>query len=164
VSKTAFAIEPGTHELVLTRELEAPRELVFEVYTDPQLLPSWWGPRYLTTTVDRMDVRPGGQWRFLQRTPDGREYGFHGVYHDVAGPERLVGTFEFEGMPGHVALETTTLEDLGGGRTRLTTHSVFQSVADRDAAAASGMESGASESMDRLQELLTERLAGSRRG
>ena len=116
-------------------------DLAFKVYTDPEMLPRWWGPRYLTTTVDKMDVRPGGQWRFVQRTPDGREYGFHGVYHDVAGPERVVDTFEFEGMPGHVALETTTLEDLGGGRTLLTTHSVFQSVADRDAAANSGRES-----------------------
>ena len=163
MSKTTFTIEPGTHEMVLTRDFEAPRDLLFKVYTDPELLPKWWGPRYLTTTVDKMEVRPGGQWRFLQRTPDGREHGFHGVYHEIAGPERVVDTFEFEGMPGHVALETTTLEDLGGGRTRLTTHSVFQSVADRDAAAASGMESGASESMDRLQELLNERLAPSGR-
>lgn len=153
MNKTAFTIEPGTHELSLTREFDAPRDLVFKVYTDPELLPRWWGPRYLTTTVDEMDVRPGGQWRFVQRAPDGSEFGFHGVYHEIAGPERVVDTFEFEGMPGHVALETTTLEDLGG-RTRLTTHSVFQSVADRDAAAASGMESGAAETMDRLEEVL----------
>ena len=163
MNKTAFTIEPGTHELVLTREFDAPRDLVFKVYTDPELLPRWWGPRYLTTTVDKMDVRPGGHWRFVQRAPDGNEYGFHGVYHEVMGPERVVDTFEFEGMPGHVALETTTLEDLGGGRTRLTTHSVFQSVADRDAAASSGMESGASETMDRLEELLAAQLAHSHR-
>ncbi len=159
MNKTVFAIQPGTHELVLTRDFDAPRDLVFKIYTDPASLPRWWGPRYLTTAVDKMDVRPGGEWRFVQRTPDGREYGFHGVYHEVRGPERVVDTFEFEGMPGHVALETTTLEDLGGGRTRLTTSSVFQSVADRDAAAASGMESGASETMDRLEELLTSALA-----
>jgi len=100
-----------------------------------------------------MDVRPGGGWRFIQRDAAGNEFAFHGVYHEVVAPERIVGTFEFEGMPGHVALETSTLEDLGG-RTRLTTISVFQTVEDRDGMAASGMELGASESMDRLEELL----------
>ena len=140
-------------EFIITREFDAPRELVFRAYTDPEAIPKWWGPRRLTTTVDRMDVRPGGGWRFVQRDAEGNEFAFHGVYHEVVPPERIVGTFEFEGMPGHVALETTTLEDLGG-RTRLTTTTVFQTVEDRDGMVASGMEEGATESMDRLEELL----------
>ncbi|MBO0684473.1 MAG: SRPBCC domain-containing protein, partial [Candidatus Dormibacteraeota bacterium] len=109
--------------------------------------------RNLTTTVERMDVRPGGGWRFVQRDAEGHEFAFHGLYHEVSPPERIVDTFEFEGMPGHVALETTTLEDLGG-RTRLTTITVFQTIEDRNGMVASGMEQGATESMDRLEELL----------
>jgi len=153
MSKAVLTVEPARHDIVLTREFDAPRELVFKTYTDPQAIPNWWGPRRLSTTVDHMDVRPGGTWRFVQRDADGNEYAFHGVYHEVVPPERLVATFEFEGMPGHVVLETARLEDLGG-RTKLTTTSVFQTVEDRDGMVASGMEEGATESMDRLEELL----------
>lgn len=153
MSKAVVTVEPARHDIVLTRVFDAPRELVFKTYTDPELIPRWWGPRGLTTKVDRMDVRPGGGWRFIQRDPEGHEFAFHGVYHEVNPPERIVDTFEFEGMPGHVALETTTLEDLGG-RTRLTTITVFQTIEDRNGMVASGMEQGATESMDRLEELL----------
>lgn len=147
--------EPGSHEIVMSREFDAPRDLVFKVSTDPDLVPKWWGPRELTTTVATMEPRSGGSWRFVQRDAAGNEYAFHGVYHEIAAPDRIVQTFEFEGMPGHVLLETMTLEDLGG-RTRLTTHSVFQSVADRDGMLQSDMEAGANESLDRLAELLAE--------
>ncbi|HLG78502.1 MAG TPA: SRPBCC domain-containing protein, partial [Ktedonobacteraceae bacterium] len=111
---------------------------------------------YLSTEVDRMDVRPGGQWRFINRDAEGYEYGFHGVYHEVLAPERIIDTFEFEGLPeaGHVTLETMKLEPLPGGRTRLTTQTVFQSVADRDGMLQSDMESGLKDSYDRLEELL----------
>ena len=74
------------------------------------LIPQWWGPARFTTTIDKLDVRPGGSWRFVQRDAAGNEYAFHGVYHEVVSPERIVDTFEFEGMPGHVSLETTTLK------------------------------------------------------
>ena len=123
---------------------------------DPKLIPEWWGPSYLSTEVDRMDVKPGGQWRFINRDAEGHAYAFHGVYHDISAPERVIDTFEFEGLPepGHVTLETMKLEELPGGRTRLTTQSVFQSVADRDAALQSGMESGISDTYNRLEELL----------
>ena len=100
-----------------------------------------------------MEVRPGGQWRFIQRDPSGNEYGFHGVYHDVSRPERIVMTFEFEGWPGKVLMETMTLEEKDG-ITHLTDQSVFQSLADRDGMVASGMESGSTEGMQRLAELL----------
>jgi len=153
MSKTAILVEPAKQEIVLTRVFDAPRELVFKTLTDPELITHWWGPRGHSTTVDKMDLRPGGAWRFVDRDPEGRESGFHGVYHEILAPERVVQTFEWEGAPGHVLLETMTLEDVGG-KTRLTTKSVFQSVADRDAMVATGMESGASESMDRLAELI----------
>jgi uncharacterized protein YndB with AHSA1/START domain len=153
---TTIAAEPGKQEIVITREFDAPRELVFKAFTEPQLLQQWWGPRYLTTEVDKMDVRPGGQWRFIQRNAEGNEFAFHGVYHEILAPERIIDTFEFEGLPetGHVTLETMKLEALPGGRTRLTAQSVFQSLADRDGMLQSGMESGIDDSYDRLSELL----------
>ena len=153
MTKPDYTIEPGKQEIVMTRTFDAPRDLVFETMTDPNLIPQWWGPRYLTTTVAEMDLRPGGRWRYLQRDPQGNEHAFHGVYHDITAPERLVFTFEYEGVPGHVLLDTVTLEEVDG-KTRLTDQSVFQSVADRDGMVQSGMESGATETMDRLEELL----------
>ncbi len=153
---THILAEPGKQEMVITREFDAPRELVFKAVTDPKLVPQWWGPRYLSTEVDKMDVRPGGQWRFINRDAEGNEYAFHGVYHEVLAPSRVIDTFEFEGLPetGHVVLETIKFEDLPGGRTRLIAQSVFQSVADRDGALQSGMESGVNDTYDRLEELL----------
>lgn len=142
--------EPGKQEVVITRILDAPRELVFQTMTDPASIPHWWGDN---TRVDKMEVRQGGIWRFVSQGGDGNEYAFNGVYHAVIAPERLVNTFEFEGMPGHVLLETITFEDYEG-KTRLTNLSVFQSIADRDGMLSSGMEWGAAATMDRLEALL----------
>jgi uncharacterized protein YndB with AHSA1/START domain len=153
MTNTNFIVVPGKQEVVITRTFDAPREVVFEACTDPKMIPQWWGPRVLTTAIERLDPTPGGLWRFIQRDPDGNEYAFHGVYHEVARPERLVFTFEFEGMPGHVMLETVTFEEQGGG-TLLTDQSIYQSVGDRDGMVASGMETGSTESMERLAELL----------
>jgi uncharacterized protein YndB with AHSA1/START domain len=100
-----------------------------------------------------MEVRKGGIWRYIQRDAEGNEYAFNGVYHDIVSPERLVYTFEFEGMPGHVLLETVVFEEQDG-KTKLSDISVFQSVEDRDGMLASGMEQGAVETMDRFEELL----------
>jgi uncharacterized protein YndB with AHSA1/START domain len=144
---------PGVQEVVVTRRFDAPRDRVFKTYTDPALIPQWWGPKDLATIVDRMEVRPGGRWRFVHRAADGTQYGFHGVYHDAIAPERLVATFEFEGMPGHVSLDTATFEEDGSG-TRLTVQSVFQSVTDRDGMLEAGMIGGLTETMDRLAALL----------
>src|SRR5260221_5297714 len=153
---TTSPAKPGKQEIVITREFDAPRELVFKAVTDPQLIPQWRGPRYFSTEVDQMDVRPGGQWRFINRDAEGTAYAFHGVYHEVLAPERVIDTFEFEGLPetGHVTLETMKLEALPGGRTRLIAQSVFQSVADRDGMLQGGMEAGVNETYDRLAELL----------
>jgi uncharacterized protein YndB with AHSA1/START domain len=153
MSTMQIVAKPGSQEIRFTRLFDAPRELVYRAWTDPGMIARWMGPRHLTTTVVEMDARPGGLWRFVHRDPDGREFGFHGVHHDVAPCERLVRTFEFEGMPGHVSLETLTLEE-AGGRTRVVGQSVFQSVEDRDGAVSSGMEAGMAEGFDRLDELL----------
>ena len=153
MSKSAYTIEPGKQEIVMTRTFDVPRDLVFKTTTDPSLIPQWWGPRGHTTVVDKMDLRPGGKWRYVVRDPDGREHGFYGFYHEITPPERLVFTFEYEGVPGHVLLETVKLEEVDG-KTKLTDQSVFQSVADRDGMVQSGVEAGATEMMDRLDELL----------
>jgi uncharacterized protein YndB with AHSA1/START domain len=155
MAKTEFIFEPGKNEITMTRVFDAPRELVFKAMTDPKLMPKWWGPRDHWTKVDKMDVKAGGSWRFINGDKNGNEYGFHGVYHLVDAPERVVQTFEFEGAPGHVALDTLMLEDLGG-KTRLVQQSVFQKVEDRDMMLATGMETGATETNDRLAELLVE--------
>ncbi|MDQ6637730.1 MAG: SRPBCC family protein [Candidatus Dormibacteraeota bacterium] len=153
MTSTEFIVRPGTQEVVVTRVFEAPREVVFKTITDPNLIPRWWGLRNQTTIVDKMDLRPGGAWRFLSRNPDGTEDAFHGVYHAIVPPERVVSTFEYEGMPGHVLMETVTLEVIDG-KTRMTTKSVYQSIEDRDGMVGAGMETGATESGDRLAELL----------
>lgn len=138
----------------MTRVFNAPRDLVFAAYTDPKHVPNWWGLRRSTTIVDKMDVRPGGLWRYIQREPDGAEYGFNGEYREVVPPEKLVYTFEFEGLPGHVVVDTVTFEEEENGKTRVTALSHFANVEDRDGMVASGMEFGANQSWDRLEELL----------
>jgi len=151
--RTLIIAERGKPEIVITRVFDAPREVLFKTYTDRDLIAHWWGPKRFTTTIDTMDVRPGGRWRFVQRDAAGGEYAFHGVYHEVRSPERIVSTFEFEGVPGHVSLDAATFEETGG-RTKLTEHTVFQSVEDRDGMLKEGMEEGVFETMDRLAELL----------
>jgi uncharacterized protein YndB with AHSA1/START domain len=144
---------PSAREIVSERVFDAPRDRVYAAFTQPALIPQWWGPRRMTTTVDQMDVRPGGSWRFISRDPHGTEQCFRGVYREVLPPERVVQTFEWEGMPGHVIVETTTFEDLGG-RTKLTTTSLFHTQEERDGMLSSGMKRGLTESHDRLTELL----------
>ncbi len=156
MNKTKITAEPGKQEFFITREFDAPRELVFKAHTDPKLYTQWLGPRRLTMTLEKFDPRSGGSWRYIHKDKDGNEYGFHGVIHEVLPPERVIDTFEYEGLPekGHVALQTLRLEELPGGRTRLTAQAVFQSVADRDGMIQSGAEEGVSESHERLDELL----------
>jgi uncharacterized protein YndB with AHSA1/START domain len=152
-ARTADVTTPTDREIHIERVFDAPRDRVFAVYTDPKLIPEWWGPRDTTTAVDQMDVTPGGSWRFVMRGPDGSESGFRGTYREVTPPERIVQTFEWEGMPGHVSVETATFEDLGD-RTRVTTVSVFHTTEERDGMLGSGMEVGMNETYARLDEVL----------
>ena len=156
MNKTAIRAESGKQEFFITREFDAPREMVFKAFTDPKLYVQWLGPRNMKMTLKIFDPRPGGMWRYEHTDPQGNTYGFHGVNHEVSPPELLIDTFEFEGLPerGHVSLETARFEELPGGRTKLTLQSVFQSVADRDGMVESGMEKGITESFERLDDLL----------
>jgi|SRR5947209_11323515 len=143
---------PSDREIVLMREFDAPRALVFEAITDPKAVPNWWGPRRFTTIVDQMDPRAGGAWRYICRDETG-EYAWHGTYREVSPPSRLVYTFEFEGAPGYVSLETISLEE-HEGKTISTNRVLFDTREARDAMLATGMTTGAAETLDRLAELL----------
>lgn len=152
---TTLTAEPGRHDVTTTAVIDAPAEAVHRAYVDPDLFLRWWGPADLQSKVDRWQPSPGGSWRVLQIDGEGNEYAFRGVYHEVVPAERLVFTFEFEGMPGHVCLETHTFEPVDGG-TRVTQHAVFQSVADRDGMLQSGMEQHAPVAMAQLQDVARE--------
>lgn len=144
---------PSDREIRVERVFEAPRDLVFSTYTDPELIPEWWGPHGTSTEVDYMDVRTGGRWRFVVRNSDGSESGFLGAFREVTPPARIVQTFEWEGMPGHVSVDTATFEDLGD-RTKVVTVSTFHTTEERDGMLGSGMEGGLNETYERLDEVL----------
>jgi uncharacterized protein YndB with AHSA1/START domain len=144
-------------ELVMERVFDAPRELVWSVLTDPARVTNWWGPRGFTTTVEEMDVRPGGRWRWIGHTIDGQDAPFKGEYLEVVAPERYVRTEMFDVPPYNedpagAAIETLTLEDLGDGRTRLVSRGRFPSAEVLDTALATGMIAGALATYDRLAE------------
>jgi uncharacterized protein YndB with AHSA1/START domain len=143
---------PSDREIVMTRVFDAPRDLVFEAHTSCEHMSNWWGPRKYDIASCEIDFRPGGKWRIVHRAP-GEEYGFHGEFREIVPPERITWTFEFEGAPGQVSVETLTLEE-HDGKTTITATSVYDSVEARDAMIESGMESGAAESYDRLDEYL----------
>lgn len=155
-NETKIIAEPGKQDITIIREFEAPRELVFRAYTEPELYVRWLGPRGYEIELEKFEPWSGGSWRYLNRDEHGNVYAFHGVNHEVTAPERIIGTFEFEGLPerGHVILESAVFEALPGNRTRMTGHSVFGSVADRDGMLQSGMERGVVDSYERLDELL----------
>ena len=153
-SKLAYQITlPSERELVMTRVFNAPRELVFKAHLDPEQVAQWWGPRAYTTIVDKLEARPGGAWRFINRRADGSEEAFRGEFRELVPPERITWTFEWEGMPGHIGLDTMTFTE-HDGQTTLTTTSHFNTREERDGMLANGMEGGANESADRLEELL----------
>ena len=152
-NKTNVTAEPGKQEIFITREFEAPRELVFKAHTDPKLFIQWLGPRGYEMKLETFEPVSGGNYRYIHKDPDGNEFGFHGSFHEMS-LEHMVQTFEFEGYPGHVSLDSMTLEALPGDRTKITIHSIFQSVEDRDGMIQNGMERGVTEGHERLDELI----------
>jgi len=143
---------PTEREIRIERIFDAPRERVWRAFTDPTLVAQWWG-RGHKLVIERMEVERGGHWRYVEHGPDG-VHGFEGRYREVTPPERLVHTFEWDGMPGYVAVETVTLEDLGDGRTRIVNMSLFHTTEERDGMLHSGMEQGLAESYAALDRLL----------
>ncbi|MGA2934455.1 MAG: SRPBCC family protein [Methanomicrobiales archaeon] len=157
--ETHFTVKRDELTVMIDRIFDAPRETVWKTITDPNAIPQWWGPRNQTTTVEKMDVNAGGSWRYVSRDEGGNEYAFHGLYRRIDPPRLLSDTFNFEGIPpGHELVETVTLED-PGGRTKMTSIARYANLEDLDGMVASGMESGAVESWERLAELL-EKMGG----
>jgi uncharacterized protein YndB with AHSA1/START domain len=154
-NKTIITAEPGVQELFIIREFDAPRELVFRAFTDPNLFVQWLGPRGYKMRLETFEPHSGGRYRYIHTDTDGHDYGFHGVFHEIS-LERMIQTFEFEGLPepGHTSLDSMYLEALPDGRAKITVQSVFQSVLDRDGMIQAGMERGVNEGYERLDELL----------
>ena len=154
-NKTTVTAEPGKQELFITREFDAPCELVYRAHIDPDLYVQWLGPRGYEMVLETFEPYSGGRWRYIHKDKQGNEFGFHGVFHEIS-PERMIQTFEFEGLPesGHVILDTMELEPLPEDRTRITIHSVYQSVEDRDGMVQSGMETGLNQGYEKLDEIL----------
>lgn len=154
-SKTTFTVKRDERKVVMERIFDASPDLVWKTITDPALIPKWWGPEKYPTVVDKMDVRAGGAWRFISRDAEGNEFAFNGVYKEIDPPKRIVQTFNFEPIgPGHESTETLLLEETEDGRTRMTMTSVYGSLEDLDGTVATGMESGARETWERLAQLL----------
>jgi uncharacterized protein YndB with AHSA1/START domain len=144
---------PSDREIRMTRVLDAPRDLVFEAHSSCEHMSNWWGPRKYEFASCELDFRPGGKWRIVHRAEGEEDQGFRGEFREIVRPERIVWTFEWEGMPGHISVDTLTLEELDG-KTSITANSVFDTLEDRDGMLQSGMEEGAAETYDRLDEYL----------
>jgi uncharacterized protein YndB with AHSA1/START domain len=153
-NQTQIIAETDKQELFMIREFDAPRELVYKAFTEPELIVQWLGHQGKTLHIDTYENKNGGSWRFIDRNEKG-DFAFHGVMHEVLPNERLIRTFEMEGLPetGHVSLEIATFESLNEDRTKLTLHSIFRSIADRDNMIRAGVEHGAKEHHRRLDEL-----------
>lgn len=155
-NQTKIIAEKGKQEFFIEREFDAPRELVFKAFVEPDLLVQWLGPGRLKMEIEKYDSTSGGAYRFVHVDEKGNRYGFNGVMHEVNEPERIIRTFEFEGLPerGHVSLETATFIVLPNERTLLKIQCVFKSVDDRDGMISSGMEGGMNEGFVKLEKLL----------
>jgi uncharacterized protein YndB with AHSA1/START domain len=144
---------PTDRELVMTRAFNAPRTLVFDALTKPELLRRWYGPSGWSLVVCEIDLRVDGAWRFVSRRPDGKQIGQRGVYREIVAPARLVNTESWEDWnPGEVLVTTILVEQ--AGTTTLTVTSLFPSQEVRDMLIKSGMTSGAAETYDKLEEYL----------
>ncbi len=155
--RVSIIAEPGVKEILIIREFNAERELVFKAFTNPDLYAQWIGPNGYTTKIDKFEPRNGGSYRFIQKDPEGREFAFHGVYHEVLSPERMISTMEFEGLPekGHVEFDITRFDEIPENRTRVTIQSIYQSIEDRDGMIKSGMQKGVEEGFERLEGILS---------
>ncbi len=158
--KLNVTAEPGVPQVITTRTFDAPRDLVYRAFSEPDLLVQWLGPRQYTMTIDHYDLRDGGTYRYIHADDAGNAYAFHGVFHGDPSPDGMVQTFEFEGAPGNVSMDTLTLEE-HDEKTTVRTNSVFQSVEARDGMVQSGMAEGVNEGYDRLEELLGKLIANS---
>jgi uncharacterized protein YndB with AHSA1/START domain len=154
MATTNFEIPEGLPFVDYTREFDAPADLIYRAYTDPELIPQWLGPKGYVMKLEKWEAWDGGSWRYIHTDPDGGEWAFKGVFHGPQTADQMIQTFEFEGFPGHVSISELKIEDLDNGRSRATTHVVFMSLQDRDGMIESGMQTGVVEGFERLDELV----------
>lgn len=153
MQKPEFIVDREKLQVRMSYTYDAPREIVWKTYTDPKLIPQWWGPRNLKTTVEQMDLKVGGKWRFVHTDSQGQQYVFFGEYREIDPPHKSVQTFEYEPFAGHVIVETMILEEVDG-KAKMTQVSQYANIEDLEGMVQSGMESGAVESVERMAELL----------
>lgn len=155
-TKNSFKVLKDEKKVVMVRIFDAPRRLVWKAYTDPDLIKKWWGPRNLATIIEKMDVKEGGEWRYIHTEENGKEHPFHGIYKEIREPENISRTFNYEPIgTGHEMVETAEFEELDGGKTKVTATAAFLTVEDLEGMVTSGMEWGEKESFERLTELLS---------
>ena len=148
---------PSDTEILMVREFDAARELVFKAYTTPELVKRWWAGKRGNVTIADIDLRVGGQWRYVMVADGGYEVAFHGEYHEIVPNEKLVNTEIFEGAPeAGAAVVTCTFEDLEGGRTKLSMLTRVDTLQVRDMIIGTGMETGAQEGLDILEQIAIE--------
>jgi len=150
-----ITVPEGVPFIDFEREFDAPVQAVFTAHRDPELVRQWLGPDGYEMDVEEYNFTTGGRYRYLHRDPQGEEYGFRGVFHVVRDNEFAIQTFEFEGFPDVVSIESMTFEDLGNGRSRLRGHAVYPTLEARDGMASSGMEKGMREGYERLEGLVS---------
>jgi uncharacterized protein YndB with AHSA1/START domain len=148
----ATITKPSDREIRIERIFDAPRDRVWRALSDPKLIAQWWG-RGNKLVIEKFELEKGGHWRFVEHSPQG-VHGFEGRFREVSPPGRVVQTFEWDGMPGYVVIETLELEDLGDGRTKLVNVSLFHTSEERDGMLESGMEEGLNESYAALDRVL----------
>lgn len=153
MTKRTVTAEPGTQSIAFSREFEASAARVFEAHTDADLVAQWTGPPGTTVTMREFDARTGGSWSYVVVGRE-RQWAFHGSFHEVAAPSRIVQTWEFDDEPGHPTIEMFRFVDLPAGRSRIDGLTVFLSVEDRDANLLGGFDSGRDDDFERLDELL----------
>jgi uncharacterized protein YndB with AHSA1/START domain len=152
ITRRATITTPSDREIRIERIFDAPRDRVWRAMTDPELLAQWWG-RGNKVVIEKMEFERGGHWRLVEHSDQGI-HGFEGRYREITPPERIVQTFEWDGMPGYVAIETMNLEDLGDGRTKIVNVSLFHTSEERDGMLNSGMEGGLNQSYAALDRVL----------
>ena len=151
-SHTSIVTTPTDREIHIERIFDAPRDRVWRAFTEPGLLAQWWG-RGNKLVIERLEVARGGHWRFVEHGPDG-VHGFGGRFREVTPKERMVWTFEWDGMPGYVSVDTVIFEDLGDGRTKVISKALFHTTEERDGMLSHGMEQGLNQSYAALARLL----------
>jgi uncharacterized protein YndB with AHSA1/START domain len=144
-------------EIRMSRVLDAPRERVWEAHIDPKAIEQWWGPRRYKTKVEKLEPKVGGKWKFINVDTDGTQHVFYGEFLEIVKPEKLTWTFTYEPYPQSVAIDALNFEELPDGKTKLTSLSTYPSIEALEGMLQGGMTEGATETWDRLEELVTKK-------